>query len=211
MTDTVKKPSKKEIIEKLKNNSFASFKQKPVENSSGDKHRALMRYNAMLDNVAIGAHTQTTVNIAGIDWDFRLLTGKEQNAIRKEVLNQLKAEDCFEDFNLQFWTMVKIVTKSLSPSPFKTEGKEIWTEEDIANLPDGLIETLYITYIDFDSLSTQRPTELSYDEVEAMVDVVKKKPEELKKLGRWRLLATSISLAESCKRLESIVKSATNN
>ncbi len=203
--------SKQEIIEKLKNNSLASQKKDPVSNSSGTKHRALMRYNAMLDNIAIGAHSQTTISIANIDWVFRLLTSSEQNEIRKDVLKQAKKDDCFEDFNIQYWTFVKIVTKSLSPSPFKTEGKEIWTEEDITNLPHGLLETLYISYIDFDALSTQKPTDLPIDEVEAIVEVVKKKPEELSGLGRWKLLATARFLLDSCNRLESIVKSATNS
>ncbi len=203
--------SKQEIIAKLKNNSIAAGKKNPVANSSGLEHKALMRYNAMLDNIAIGAHTQVTNTIAGIDWTQRLLTGNEQRKIRMEVLEQAKEDDCFEDFNLNFLTMVKIVTKSLSPSPFKTEGKEIWSEEDIANLPDGLIETLYLTYIDFDALSTQRPTEIPMDEVEAIINIVKKKPGELSGLGRWKLLAISRSLLESCNRLESIVKSATNS
>lgn len=203
--------SKQEIIDKLKNNSFATQKKDPVANSSGTKHRALMQYNAMLDNIAIGAHTQTTVNIANIDWTFRLLTGKEQTDIRKEVLNEAKKDECFEDFNITFLTMVKIVTRALSPSPFKTDGKEIWNEEDIAGLPYGLLETLYITYIDFDALSTQKPTELPMDEVEAIIDVVKKKPEELSGLGRWKLLAISRSLLESCNRLQEIVKSVSNS
>lgn len=203
--------TKQEIIDKLKNNPLATQKKDPSANSSGIKHRALMRYNVMLDNIAIGAHTQTTVNIAGIDWTLRLLTSGEQNEIRKEVLKQAKKDDCFEDFNILFWTYVKIITRSLSPSPFKTDGKEIWTEEDMTNLPDGLLETLYLTYIDFDALATQKPTDLPIEEVEAIIEVVKKKPEELNGLGRWRLLATAKFLQASCNRLESIVKSASSS
>lgn len=203
--------NKAEIIETLKNKPIAPQKKDPVANSSGTNHRALMRYNAMLDNIAIGAHSQKTVNLNGIDWSLRLLTSKEQNDIRKDVLKAARKDDCFEDFNLAFLEATKIVTRALSPSPFKIEGKEIWAEEDLGCLPTGMLEELYREYIDFDLISTQKPSELSLEDIEAMISVIKKKPEELKGLERRKLLAINTYLLNYCKKLEKIIKPDMNN
>jgi hypothetical protein len=196
-----------DTIKNIKNTPIAPQKKDLHSNSNGTNHKALMRYNAMLDNITIGAHSRKTFSLNGIEWDFRLLTASEQNAIRKEVILMAKKDDCFEDFNLQYLEMVKIVTKALSPSPFK----EVWSEEDVGMIPYAMLEELFKEYIDFDSLAMTKPSDLPIDEVEALIEIIKKKPEALRELERKKLLATNIYLLNYCKQLEKITKSATSS
>jgi hypothetical protein len=206
--------NKQEVLDTIKN-----IKNVPIEpqkkdlhsNSSGTNHKALMRYNAMLDNITIGAHTQKMFTLNGIEWTFRLLTGHEQNSIRKEVMALAKKDECFEDFNLKYLEMIKIVTKALSPSPFKTDGKEIWSEEDVGMLPYAMLEEMFNEYIEFDLLAMTKPSDLPIDEVEALIEIIKKKPEALKEFERKKLLATSLYLLNYCNHLEKITKSVTSN
>src|SRR6516225_10946846 len=109
---------KQAVVDKLKD-----IKKKPInpqkadlkENSNGTNYKGLMRYNAILDNILIGAHTQKTVELNGVEWTIRILTAKEHNNIRKEIMRQAKADECFEDFNLSYLEMTKIIAACLSP------------------------------------------------------------------------------------------------
>lgn len=183
----------------IKNEPLADLKKNVVENSSGTNYKGLMQYNAMLDNITIGAHTTTTIEFAGIEWRLRLLTASELVTIKKEVNQVAKDEDWWDEINLHYNTMIKILSKALSPSPFKTEGKAILSEEDLKLINYDVLENLYRQYIHFNDIATQKPTEMSQEEIEEAFEIVKKKPVQLKDLD-WRRLLIMASYGMTCLR-----------
>jgi hypothetical protein len=200
-----------EALKSIKNKPIGELKKNPVANSSGTKFKALMQYNAMLDNISLGAHTVTEINYAGIDWSFRLLTAAEWIEIQLEVIASQKKKEIFDDFYHDYLIIRKVLNKASSPNPYKTEGKEIFSEEDLDMIPYDVLEELYLRYIDFIQLACRRVEEFSEDEVQDLIDVVKKKPEILRKYDRSRLLIVSKYLINYSQNLEKIVKSDLTN
>ena len=201
--------TKSEIIEavnNIKNIKIADLKNSPVKNSSGTNHRALLQYNAMLDNITLGAHTTTTIDFAGLDWTFRLLTAQEYIDIRLSVIEGAKKEQVFDDFYTWYLTILKTLTKALSPSPFKSEGTTVFSEDDLKMVNFDILEELYRRYIDFIQQATKIYPEFTNEEIEELIAVVKKKPEVLTAYDRSRLLITSQYLLNYCVNLEKITR-----
>ena len=200
-----------DAVNNICNVPIADLKKDLVENSSGTNFKALAQYNAMLDNITIGAQTTTTINYAGIDWTLRLLTAEEYVKIRIEMNNECKKHECFDDFFTHYNGMTKILAKALTPSPFKTEGKALFTEADLRLMNYDVLDALYIQYIEFTQLATQKPTEFTAEEVDAMVTIAKKKPELLREYARPKLLQTALWFLNSSLQLEKMLKLDTNN
>lgn len=194
-------------INKIKNNPIAEGKKEPVSNSSGTKHKDLMRYNALLDNITIGAHTTCDINYAGVDWKFRLLTAEEYVNIRIDINKSCRDNELFDDFFVNYNAMIKILSKALTPSPFKTEGKAIFSEDDLKLINYDVLEELYIQYLDFSNMATRKPAEFTAEEVEAFVNIAKKKPEALREFDRRKLLVTTNWFINYSKNLEQMLKS----
>lgn len=183
----------------IKNEPIADLKKNLVENSSGTNYKGLMQYNAMLDNITIGAHTTTAIEFAGIEWRLRLLTADELVNIKKEVNKIAKDEDWWDEVNLHYNTMVKVLAKALSPSPFKTEGNAVLSEADLKLINYDVLENIYRQYIHFNDIATQKPTEMSPEEIEDTFEIVKKKPIQLKDLD-WKRLLIMASYGMTCLR-----------
>lgn len=206
--------NKEEIIEQLKalkNIPLGEQKKNPFENADPDKHKMLMQYNIMLDNITIGFHTTTTIEYAGIEWTFRLLSAKEFTDIRLQIDKKCKDEDTFADYYILYHLMVKILAKAMTPSPLKTTGKTIFSEEDLSYLPYDILHSLYVQYLDFVNSATKKPTEFTDEEVEEMINIAKKKPELLREYERPKLLKTALWFMNYSKHLEKMLKSDTNN
>lgn len=205
---------KKTIIDSLnaiKNVPIAPQKKDLVENSSGTSHRALMQYNAILDNITIGAHTTTVISYAGIDFTFRLLTAEEYINIRIAINKECKTNELFDDFFISYHAMIKVLSKANTPSPFKTEGKAMFTEDDLKLFNFDVLEAIYIQYLDFVQLATQKPVDFTNEEVEAMVTIARKKSEALREFERPKLLTTALYLLNYSKHLETMLKTDTVN
>lgn len=208
--------AKREIIEtlnKVKNTPIAPLKNNVFENANANStdYKALQQYNAMLDNITIGAHTNKTIEYAGIEWRLRLLTANEYVEIRKEVERECKKEEIFSDYFIAYHTMKKILSKALTPSPFKTEGKGIFSEDDLSYVNYDVLEAIYIQYIDFVGVATQKPTEMTDEEIEAIYKVAEKKRIVLRELERPKLEAILNYAMNYSQVMEKIQKSATSN
>ncbi len=201
--------TKDEIIKALneiKNNPLNELKKDPVANSNGTNHKALMQYNAMLDNIAIGAHTNTTVHLYGRDWTLRLLNYDEYVTIRKEVIQEMKEDELFDDWYSRSLTLLKFLTRALTPSPFKLDGPDVLTENDLRQVNHGVLEEVYEEYFHFIHMATKKADQFTEEEIQALISIVKKKPEGLKALGRAQLLIVSEYFRNYSLNLETIVK-----
>lgn len=186
--------NKEEIIKTvnaIKNTPIAPQKEKLTENSSGKKYKNLARYNAMLDNITFGMHTNTTIKLYGVEWKLRLLSYQEVIDIKISANQEAKLHEIFDDFFLNYHIMIKTVAKALTPSPFKTEGTAIFSEDDLRLINDNIILDIFKEYCHFADMATSRPTELTNEDVENIYNIVKKKPEILKELERSKLLAVT--------------------
>lgn len=205
---------KKEVIDALneiQNTPIADLKKDLVGNSSGTNHKGLMQYNALLDNITIGAHTNKTINYAGLDFKLRLLTAEEYIGIRMEVDKLCKEKDMFVDYYIIYNLMIKILAKALTPSPFKTEGEAILSEEDLRQINYDVLEEIYAQYLDFVGMATRKPVDYSPEEVEALYEIVKKNIPLLRELERPKLLAVTAYSINYSAALEKIAKSDSSN
>lgn len=175
-------------INKITNEPISSLKKDVYNNTNGDNFKSLLNYNAMLDNITIGAHTTTTIEFAGIEWKLRLLTAEEIINIKKEVLKLAKSEDWYDDVNIHYLTMIKVLSKALSPSPFKIEGKAIFSENDLKLINYDVLENIYRQYIHFNDMATRKPTDMSDEQIQDLLELVKKKHIPLMDLDRKQLL-----------------------
>lgn len=205
---------KSDIINKIndiKNVKIADLKENVVGNSNGNNYLALAKYNAMLDNITIGPHTVTNIEFVGIDWQLRLLGSDEFIKIQKEIINIAKEEDMIEDFYIHYLTVIKILSKALTPSPFKTEGVTVFSENDLKLVNYDVLEELYRRYIDFVDMATKKPQDFTDKEVQELIALVKKKPETLTGFDRSRLLIVSKYLLIYSQKLEKIIESEPTN
>ncbi len=201
--------NKQEIVDALnniKNDNFTRLKKNVKDNCDEKNREALLQYSAILDNVTIGAHTKTPINYAGLDLNFRLLTAEEQIAIEKSIIEIQRTEGLFEQFYADYLRIVKILTKALTPSPFKEDGEEILQERDIKLLTLDVLEELYKRYMHFVSLAHKKVQDFTDEEIEDLVELVKKNPEVLISLDRSRLLIVSKYFLTYCVNLEKITK-----
>lgn len=197
--------NKTEIVNKInniKNKPIADLKNNLVENSSGTEFTNLMQYNAMLDNILIGAHTTTTIEYAGVAWNLRLLTGEEFINVRLAVDKKCRDRETFAEYFQHYELVIGIMTKALSPNPFKTEGATLWKDEDLRQMNFDVLEELYMQYIEFVQLATKKPTEISPEEIEGLLKIFRKKPEALKELSLWKLRTISLYLLKCLEVLE---------
>lgn len=205
MSEKKKTVDKKKVIEEInafKNKPIAPLKDDLLNNTSDGQHKALMQYNAMLDNITIGAQTSKTITYAGINWTLRLLTAEEYVDIRLAADRLCKENDAFEDYYVAFCKMTKILSRALTPSQFKTSGEGLFSEDDLKQVNYDVLEVIYQEYCDFVRVATQKPTEFTDEEIEALWEIAKKKPEVLTELERWRLQAITHYAMNYCASLE---------
>lgn len=196
------------------NKSFADLKNNPKENSTEDdlkSYNALKHYNIMLDHITIGAHTTMTVNYVGRDWTFRLLTAGENLQIHCDCIKRAEELKVFDDYVLAILSRVKIIQLALTPSPFKTSGVDILTEEHIMHLAECIVEPLYHEYTNFVGMATAKPQEMSNEDIEDIIAIVKKKQQPLTDLSYWKLWKVVLYQQKYSESLEKIVKSDTTN
>lgn len=205
--------NKAALIEGLKTNNqkFADLKKDPLKNSSGESFNALMTYNAMLDNIRLGAHTFTTFDYADIEWKLRLLTSQEYIDLRLDIMKTMEEKKCFEEWYSYFLLIVKTLSIALTPSPFKKEGSTIFSEKDLLDIPYDVLDEIYRKYIFFVEMSTRDVKTFTEEEVAGLLEVIRKKLVPLKDLERSKLLAVTNYLWNSYERLEKITSSVQNN
>lgn len=209
--------NKQDIIDKVNNIVNAPIaelkKSNLMENADPTKFDALMQYNAMLDHITIGAHTSTTINYAGIDWKLRLLTSEEDIQIKLDIAKELESKKVFEDFYSNYLIVLKVIAKALTPSPFKSDGAGTvgLSEKDLAMVHWDVLEQVYIKYIDFVAMATKKVASFSPEEIELLINVVKKKPASLQDLDRMRLLAVAQYLRNYSEKLEAMLKIDSSN
>ena len=188
----------------IKNEKLSTLKDDYYNNTAGDGFNALMQYNALLDNVSIGAHTTTIIELYGLEWKFRRLTADEIFNIQLEVKKESQENQIFDDFFVNYKTARKILALALSPSPFKKEGTAILSWDDLGNLDNDVFFELFKQYQHFLAMSNKDPQEFTAEEVENIINVAKKKPTILKELERSKLLITASYLLNYLKGLEKI-------
>ena len=187
------------------------LKKDPVGNASGTNHKALMQYNAMLDNITIGAGTSTKIELAGYEWQLRLLTADEYVNMRLDTIQVAKEKECFDEWYLYYLEAIKTLAIALTPSPFKTEGKTIFTEEDLKMVNLDILLELYKRYIYFVQMATKTAEEFTEEEAQALIEIVKKKPEVLNELNRKQSLLLNRYLLNYSQNLEKMLKSESIN
>ena len=200
--------TKDEIIKQVTesySDPIAPKKKDTFNNADAGKHKELMQYNAILDHIRIGAHTKTTISRYGRDWVFRLLSADEQDKMQMDVQKQAKFDECFEDVHLNYLLFRKTLALALSPSPFKTTGKddkgdEILTEDDMKHLPMTVLESLFKEYMHFVHMALVEVENLTEEEAVTLIETIKKKPEVLKELNRLQSL-TALHYYRNCVQL----------
>lgn len=199
---------KNEIIKtvnEIKKTKLADLKSNPVENSSGTNHRALMTYNAMLDNITISTGTKTDIECAGITWTLRLLNTDEFINIRKEVIKECKAEQLFDEWYSSYLTVIKTIAQALTPNPFKIEGKALFNLNDLKQVNYDVLMELYKRYIDFVDMATKKAEEFTDEELEALKEIIKKKPEVYTEFDRRQFLILMKYYPNYCAQLEKML------
>lgn len=211
--------TREDIISSVSNrysDAIAPKKKDTLKNADPGNHRDLMQYNAILDHIALGAHTKTTISRYGREWNFRLITADEQDKLQLEILKSAKIDDCFEDSHLNYLMWRKVIALALTPSPFKTTGKDekgddILTEQDLRHLPLTCLNTLYKEYMYFVDMALVEAEDMPESDAIALIDMVKKKPEVKTELNRQQLL-TVLHYYQNClQALEEIRKSEQTN
>lgn len=200
--------SKEDIIKQVNekySEPIAPKKKDTFKNADAGKHKALMQYKAMLDHIALGAHTKITITKYGRDWNFRLITADEQDKLGMDVQKQAKLDECFEDVHLSYLLFRKTLALALSPTPFKTEGKDdngddILGEDDLKYLPMTALESLFKEYINFVDMALVEAENLSEEEAVSLIELIKKKPRVLKELNRTQLL-TALHYYRNCLQI----------
>lgn len=205
-----------EIIKKVNeiySEPIQDKKKELVKNSdSTDSAIALKQYNAILDNITIGAHTKTTINYAGHNWVFRLLTAEEFVTINNEIIKMQSDESNWDEIYKNYLAMTKYLSRALTPSPYKTHNDvNILTEKDLKLLPYDLLKDLYIMYMDFVEMATVKPTDISEDELSTLLQVIKKNSGLLKELERPKLLKIANYLLNFLQLQEMTQKEDGNN
>jgi|ERR1700761_5776343 len=208
--------SKGELIKSLneiKQSPLAEFRKTPT-NLNQDNAAAAMQYNAMLDNITIGAGTTYEFEFAGIEWKLRLLTAREFVDIKIARVKAMKDESMFEDFYFNYLTYTKILAKAMTPNPFCPESKIdgiIFTEQDLSSINEDILEEVYRRYIHWVHMATKKVDEFTDEEIEALITIVKKKPEVLRELDRRQSLIVMVYLHKSLANMEKIVKPDVTN
>ncbi len=196
-----------ETLNEIKNTPIAPQKSKLTDNSDNDKYHELMTYNAMLDNITIGAHTNTTINYQGIDWTLRILTFEESVNIRKEIYNECKNDQIWEKWYADSLEIRKVIALALTPSPFKIKDKAMFTEKDLLKIPYDVLEGLYTRYMHFVHMALQKPEDMTQEQIDACINIAKKKPEALREFDRPTLLRTAIWFLNYSQQLEKMLNS----
>lgn len=200
------------ILDAREKSKISNLKKDVIANADPDKIEALMLYNAMIDNINFGINTTTVINHEGVDWKLRLLGADELMEIRIEAAQQAEKRNFIENSYIELLLMKKILVKALSPSPFKTEpSKTVWSETDLGLIPHNILEGLFKKYIFFVDKSQTNPTELSEEEFQQILDLVKKNTDLSNGLDRPQLLAVTKYLLPYCASLEKMLSSATGN
>lgn len=183
-----------------KNKSYNDQKSALNKNSDADGADGLITYNKMLDHLAFGAHTFYEFEYLGNKWTMRLLGNKEDIDINAEIDKyQLDNKD-YNDINVNRLKLVKRLVKALSPSPFKVDATQvnaIWSEKDLMMLHYNALIELNNRYMAFIEKATTDPELMTEEQILAMYEILKKKPEGWTGLNYWSLLQIAQWLGKS--------------
>lgn len=193
-------------VNEIKKTNIADLKKDLVGNSSGKNFNALATYNAMLDHITIGPGTNTTINVAGFDWTLRLLGSQEFIQIRKDAINQCKKDELFDDWYQYYLIAIATIGKALTPNPFKPEGEAIFTIEDLKLVNYDVLIEIYKRYIHFVDMATKKAEEFKPEELEALIQLVEKKPELLSEFNRKQFLILTPYLFNLSQEQAKIIK-----
>ena len=203
--------SKAEDIRKLNGiyeSPIGAVKQDFIKNTdSGKGFDAAIQYNIMLDNATISGGTKTTIEIAGLTFELRLLCAEETIAIKKEVLKTARDEQIMDDFYIDYLDAVKTLAKASTPNPFKDSGKAVWSEQDFKQLVLPVLGELYNRYLHFVDMAVQTGETFTEDELNQIIDFVKKKPLVLTTYDRRKLLIAANYYKTYSERLEVMLNS----
>jgi len=191
---------KNKIIQKVNeiySEPIAKSKENCVANSDGHNYSDLLSYNILLDNIAFGCNTKYNFEYQGITWTFRPLTAEESISIYLETHKQQKKDDVWDDFYHLYLVILKTLALALSPHPFKLgkdhEGNDlpnssVFTENDLKKIPFNILQELYRHYTHFLAQATKNPEEYTNDELQVLLDTIKKNSIPLRDLERRQLL-----------------------
>jgi len=93
-----------------------------------------------------------------------------------------------------------------TPSPFKTEGETLFVEEDLKLLAYDILIELFKRYVFFVHMATKKAEEFSEEELQALMSIVRKKPEVLMELDRRQSVYLNRYLLSYCVNLEKMLK-----
>lgn len=205
------KASAIKMINEFQKKPIDDLKKDVLENASGQNYMDLLKWNAMLDHITIGANTSTTFEYAGIEWTLRLLTAQEYIDCRIAVDEICKELKNFSDYLIGYYNMIKILSIALTPSPFKKEGKTIFSEDDLKLINHDVLEMLYFQYMDFVNLAAKKPTLMSDEEIAGHFEMLKGKPELSMELEPLKLRPILFYAMKYFQALEKTQKSDLNN
>ena len=173
----------------------------------GDKFNAAIQYNIMLDNATISGGTMTTIEIAGLSFELRLLCAEETIAVKKEVLQTARDEQIMDSFYLDYLDAIKTLAKASTPNPFKSTGKGVWEEKDFKLLVLPVLGELYNRYLHFVDMAVETGETFTEEELKQIIDFVKKKNQVLITYDRRKLLIAANYFKNYSERLELMLKS----
>lgn len=208
--------NKQEFIEnlketyKFKNEKFADLRSDPLKNASQGRDDALIQYNPMIDNIRIGAFTSTTIESDGIDWKLRLLTAEEYKSLRLEILKAMTADNCFEEWEIDYLTTTKFLARALTPSPFKLDGG-VFNERELNQIPLEVLTKVYKEWLYFISMATKDSEGWTKEQTEALINLLKKKLVLLEELPRSSLLTAVKYYSTLCEHLEKTLNVGSTN
>lgn len=205
------KQSAIKMINEFQKKPIEDLKNDLMENASGTNYMDLMKWNAMLDHITIGANTSTTFEYAGIEWTLRLLTAQEYIDCRIETDNICEKLKNFSDYIIGYHNMIGILSRALTPSPFKKEGKAIFSIDELKLVNHDVLEVLYFQYMDFVTLAAKKPTLMSDEEIAGHFEILKGKPELSMELEPLKLRQTLFYAMKYCQALEKTQESDLNN
>ena len=174
---------------------------------NADGFNAAMQYNLMLDNATISGGTKTTIDIAGLKFELRMLCAYETIEIKKEVLQKARDEQIMDDFYIDYLDAVKTLAKASTPSPFLKDGVTVWKEADFKLLILPVLGELYNRYLHFVDMAVETGEGFTEEELKSLIDFVKKKPLVLTTLDRRKLLIAASYYKTCYERLETMPES----
>ena len=213
--DLAKLADKVDVVQ----DDIAPKRIKPTAHASYDQVDNLSLYDAILDNLAFGVKTKTTIKYCGVDWTFRMLGNEEEQSINYQVSkmmgDDIKNGIATDKFRYQIEEAVRTIHLALSPTPFYTKNNagedKVYDIAQIRLIPKDILINLLSLYRVFVQKATQDPEELTVEQIEAVLQMAKGKPEVLLALDYNQYVALTRYLMNYSQALEQKIQSALNN